>query len=634
MIINKKVMFIKFCFIILFLSSCGENSLDKNTYMIHFEDYSFDIESNSFVFDSKIILNPYEVDNNDNYLVYSAINIGDEPELYIYDKRTKIEKQITNNDFIEFSPVVNKNGDFAYLLSELFVSKSKVFFNNIELNLDEKLYKNLLLSETDFIFNDDENNIYFYDIDLNLIKIIKFDHHIEKFLKITNKLLIQYYSENTESMDIGVYNLDKNSFNILYESTDDELLVKNSNKIMIHKISSNQKNIKLFFNALYIYYNDKLANPFSLSNNFLGRVGWNQSEKLEELIDMYQTIKDERIRKQIDLIVENLLNITNLKLGYVDVYNNNYSYTTKKYSLDNKTKISFLVHDSKIYYALLRYANEFEDVKPNVKAEIINNVESIYKFYEKYYDNEEKHYKFQYGMPYKYDGVLVPYNMQNSFALMLIELYIASGNEVYKNRLLELASKFKSEWVYIDNKILWHYMPLKYYDGWNEDENQSVHLPSKNISVDTRFEDTAHAGLNVKFIVKFHQKFTNEIFDESDIDKINNTLNDTININGFAKYINVLDSANYFSYKNFNSMKIGWTLLNNEKLKSKFVNLTPNNIPNFDNITNSYIQYVNRKALLNEDLIVEEITLDQDLIVQGSKFKSYNFNNIITYFEY
>lgn len=236
---------------------------------------------------------------------------------------------------------------------------------------------------------------------------------------------------------------------------------------------------------------------------------------------------DNEIKEQIQINIYNLLLITNEYLNIKeDDYNPPFLWASKKYSINKTTPISLMVTNSRILYPMLLACNsDLLEADQKLKIKIL--AESMYNYFETYYDFENHLYKFQYGMNFNYDGIWLPFNQQNAFGLVLIELYKLTTKVKYKDRLTEIAKKFKFEFFYAkDGRLLWKYWPEIYHNGWNIKSDISVNWKEKHETIDTLYEDISHAGLNLKFILEFH-KLDNTIFSNDDLCKINTTVYNT-----------------------------------------------------------------------------------------------------------
>jgi hypothetical protein len=71
-----------------------------------------------------------------------------------------------------------------------------------------------------------------------------------------------------------------------------------------------------------------------------------------------------------------------------------------------------------------------------------------------------------------------------------------------------LLGLFKSELQYLyDGRLVWHYWPKEFYDGWDASDNLSDNTPTKTLTIDYLFEDLSHAGFNIAFIIHFNEMF-------------------------------------------------------------------------------------------------------------------------------
>jgi hypothetical protein len=84
---------------------------------------------------------------------------------------------------------------------------------------------------------------------------------------------------------------------------------------------------------------------------------------------------------------------------------------------------------------------------------------------------------------------------------------------------------FKSEFKYTpDGRLIWHYWPGVFYNGWSTSDDISNHMPTKSPEVDNLYEDTSHASLNIAFIFRFMEIHGTNIFTSRDISALQKTL--------------------------------------------------------------------------------------------------------------
>ncbi len=612
--------------------------------VIQFESFSFNFTNNAISFSNRTISNFYEISfsASKKNVIYSNTIKGNAPQLFTISNNQ--EKQITDDVFLKYYPVINNNGVFAYALSEYSVSTSKIYLNNNLLKESDSgyLYKNLAINDDYLVFSCVNfyayvNWLCVYNLYTNSYKTITVDGYIQKINFINNNnLLIQIYSLQTLSMDIYRYDLSNNSLSVFLNSEYDEIINKvNYNNCYTIDTISGDKDATLLFNTYYEIYNYQLANPLANSNDFLGRISWHQADRTKGLIKLYEKSKDDRIKVMINNIINNILGVNNESLGITGVYNPSFLWASKKYSIDKVTPISLLVDNSMIVYSLILAVNNNMVGDPALKLKIINNLISMYDYYEQYFDNDEKLYRVPKGIAFVYDGVWCPYNWQNTFGLCLLELYKATGDIKYRDRALALANKFKSEFVYtIDNRLLWHYWPARFYQGWTTNQNISINTPEKPPSTDVLYEDLSHAGLNLEFMLAVHRDFPNEIFSDHDFELLRNTIDGfMIAGNKFSRFMSGDITYQKPDYS-FLPMWNGWCQLNYDKLNKYFLNIIPKIWPDFEgDMIHNYLYPMN-PTNSSQRLIVESIKYD----IKGKELfrnkKEYGISEIPGYFNY
>ena len=603
---------------------------------------SYSYKKNAFYINKHIIINPYEISfsNNNTNIIYSKIDLGSAPDIYLMNNKGQ-NRRITDNDFIEFSPVINDLGDFAYALSKYSVAESEVFLNGEILNISEDNALNMHLSINDkyLAFSEintrtEENNLVIYNIQNQKFKKVFIEGIISNIEFIDeDQLLLQIYSEKTCSMNIWTYDINNGKLDKLIETEHDEIIreVNYSQGYEIDTIKGDS-NTRNLFNAYYSLYNYKLANPFSLSNDFLGRLSWNQSTRLEGLIKLYKVTQDNLVKEQINTICKNILNIDNENLNVSDEINPPYLWASKKYSINQQEPLSLLVNNSKIMNALLFAVEEDVIREASIKEDIISRAENMFEFYNQQYNKSEKLYFVPKGVAYKYDGIWLPFNQQNIYGLVLLRLYNITGNEEYKLRVFELADKFKSEWTYTDDgQVLWRYWPQSFYNGWDESDHLSINTPSYH-GQPSSYEDVSHAGINVKFIIDFYKSFHEDIFTKKDIDKLNNTYQKIFTESKYFKYIGeeaTSSRTRIAGYPIYGWLELEDPIFMNNK------NFIPTIYPDFDSYNLYPYTWLIKDELRVDDsitILTKEFNLNNELI--STSDKEYNYLNIKTYFEH
>jgi len=603
-------------FICLFVMGCSssnssnssnpsEEFLQSNVQTLNFKSFEYDPQTDIFTIflsnKTQLFEGVYEfkISPNGENLVIIKGGKGKEPQVFICEANESC-RRITNDDFIKFSPAINNNGDVAWAVSEYSVSESKIVFNNATLSFSEDgcFYDNLALTDKYLVFR----RTCFYEPENTKVGVFNIENgslefyslpkcFVEEIKPVNDYLfLIQAFCKDTNSTDILKLNMSSKELSKLLNTTKDEVLYEiNSGEKFEVLVIDNTQSSKLLFNALYYLFYSQLSNPFSNSNNFLGRIAWNVSYRLLGLVYLYKKTQYQFLKEIIENTISNLLSVNNEHLNIVDDFNPPYAWTSKKYSIDKSSPLSFQVHDGLIYYAVFKALEIIPELKEKFGDILKEHFISEYNYWERFYDIDNLLYRFPYGAPLWCDGVWLPFNQQNAWGLALIEFIKIFGekNDI-KDRVFELANKFKEEWVYEENKILWHYWPSLYYEGWTENDNISLHTPNKEPSVDTLFEDVSHAALSVLFVIEFHKSFPDEIFLNTDIEGIKNTLKENL-IKGnytFARFIS--GNETYTQPSIMYLPRFGWVNLASEELKEFYYPLLPMIGPNFDEQTLFY----------------------------------------------
>lgn len=108
--------------------------------------------------------------------------------------------------------------------------------------------------------------------------------------------------------------------------------------------------------------------------------------------------------------------------------------------------------------------------------------------------------------------------------------------EKYLDRCNELLTTFVAEWTIENNRVLWHYWPLSYYAGW-EDDGRSVHTQSSSPSTDKAYEDASHAGISVRLICKYLEIIPDGILGDEIKQKIESNMAYFCSNSGSSKFI-------------------------------------------------------------------------------------------------
>jgi hypothetical protein len=583
---RKLIIFIILCCFVLF--SCKDELIMEEDSQSFFHENIDDLWSFKFdcvEFNENVLEISFSNNDDDNGFVIKSevLARGEQPEIVLIDRKSDSEVRLTNNDLIEFSPVVNARGDFAYALSENSTSVSKLFINGNVIPETENglLYNNLTINDKYLAFScsrfyDDVYFIGVFNISDRTLNFISTTFIPQKIKFIDNeKIICQGYNTMNLSNDIFQLNINSNEIRPIANTVNDELLF-DVNYRKDYKIVTPMSNTSLF-NTIYSINEYQPNNSLTLSNDFLGRLSWNVSYRLESMILLNEKLRDKHLKDRIIKNIDNLLAVTNDNLGVVeDEYNPNFLWASKKYSIDKKTPICLMVNNARILYPLLLAYNK--NIYRNKK--VVELTGEMFNYFEKYFNQKDSLYRFQKGMNFWADGIMLPFNQQNAYGLCLIEMYKITKNRKYKDRASSLLKKFRSEFDYENKLLTWSYWPKVFYEGWSIEDKYSLNTPEFKASEDKYKEDINHAGLNVRFLYEYKSAFKDLLIDE-DLNDLNKTISNFSYGNEFSRFIS--GDINYTNASYRFMPKYGWSDLNNIDLLKFYSSLVPCIYPYFDN---------------------------------------------------
>ena len=527
----RKAMCFVFSTLVVLMQSCGAGSdtpeqnrpeqddLLERSDPVYFFGFLYDPEENTLEIKGTRYKNVYQASRSASgeYIIFSTVEVGHQPELFLVSENGARAQKITDNEFIEFDPVINDRGDFAYALHEQKVNFSKVFINGQQVDLPQGLYKNLAVNNDHLVMHrvrldNNTNWLVIYDLE----KQSWFSRQIGIWpdyiaFDSDGRVVMEGLGEVSYENDIFTYDISGDNFEEFYKSDDDqECFLRQTDRQTDRQthdtvcFKSEDVAEQLLFLGLRSMRKHDPTGALACSNNHLGRLSWNASYRLYALLVLVEN------RIDIDFPINGVLKNMIQCLLMTENEDDHLGWPTKKYSISGQDTLSLLVDDAMVLFPLLKAVN-LGLVDEGTRNQIISIAEDIYDYHESSFVEDIGSYHFEKGISFWADGVVLPWNQQNIFGLALAELYNLTGDSKYKDRVLDMAAAFEAEFEYGgDGPVLWHYWPLVFYDGWTEADDISTNTPFRNPTVDTLYEDFSHAGWNVKFVSKVIEAFPNE----------------------------------------------------------------------------------------------------------------------------
>jgi hypothetical protein len=529
------------------------------------------------------IENPYflSLSRNREALIYSAPMEHSDTEVYV-QFRDGLRQRLTANEFTEGYPVINDDGTYAYVLYDHLSNSSSIVVNGVPVTKTDATteVRHLAMSPPYLAYSQenrttDEYHLVLHDLLSGAKRFIPITGIIQNVVTYGPSFLLLHVFEPTGlRLTVQVYDTSSDTLRLLRESPAPQFPILDDDG-QLHILEPGAADDALaLFHALYTWRTNHLTNALAFSNNFLGDLTWHSAYVIEGLVRLHELTGREVFRIQVAKAVTAIMEARNEFLIPAATNVPGFLWATRKYSLDQATPTDLLIADARILYALLLSANSGL-LDPSLESAVYALAERSYDYFESQFSIPDGLYRIRYGVSFWADGVWAPFNWQNAFGLMLIELFKATGEAAFHNRVRELAQRFRSEWVITsDARALWHYWPAEFYRGWTPGDAVSVNTPSWPATTDTLFEDVSHAGINVKFILEYQKAFGTAIFDEDDLQAISRTVSDFTSAGEFSRFLSGDTSYTAASYRYL--PLYGWSQLQHPVLKLHHTALIPN----------------------------------------------------------
>lgn len=454
------------------------------------------------------------------------------------------EKKYYDDIAIRYKPVVGNNGKYAYA-QQLKGSGYDIIWEGKSVKKSSSCLDFLTGGADKAVFVESEmgrdkvSRVYLLDLMTGGVSNVAnwADLYIDSVCEYSANqfgiIVCQFDSNGTKSYSL--YVLDGISGNVLEELSGETDVIA-----FPRKVSENEKrslqvdflrmsgNDRLLYNALQVVGGGKDA--FSFGNDFRGRMSWDESERLRGLVELHRKTHVDAIRNRITNVVDGIMNARNEFTEIVsDEWNPEFLWASKCYTLNGEAAC-IMAENCEILSSLLLVCNE--GLVKN--SEIVKVAKQAYEYYDAWY--KDGHYYQPKGYPAELDGIVVPWNYQNSLAEVCLGLWIETREQKYLDRCNEQIMTFMGEWVENGDRIYWHYWPMAFYDGW-KDDGRSLHIPSRAPQDDKLFEDASHAGISVRLLKRYVDNVKNGVVNESHIRKIEQNMKYFCHQDGFSRFI-------------------------------------------------------------------------------------------------
>jgi hypothetical protein len=427
---------------------------------------------------------------------------------------------------IPFGLSVDDDGNFSFSVSTSRVNSSSLFLNGklIEPDKKNRLFSDTLLSSgllySSLSIGKKTYRINKYDLQGKLLSSAVSKNQIIA-MHSASKRKVVFTGFDVAKLMIGVFELSFTARSIS-ELCTLPCLGSPDGYVELGELTAEQRLWKLA--SWFLKYFDNNSSLTYLDNK-LGRLSWSVSYRLDAIVELLGASHN-----FISVIERNNL-LRQFERSYVELSDKfinrsgHIGFPTTKYSIDKRQRLSLMVNNAVIMIPLLKGIRLGLILEP-YKSRIISQAEQLFKYYEQNFIDLEHFsgYVFQRGIPFKFDGIPMPFNQQNLFGIVLLELFDITGDSRYYERASQLALAFRRDFIWDSGGIVWNYWPDVFYQGWSEGDFQSLNKKEKKRINVRRREDTGHASFNLHFVIEYYERFPEVVFTYDDIVAIRGTL--------------------------------------------------------------------------------------------------------------
>lgn len=248
--------------------------------------------------------------------------------------------------------------------------------------------------------------------------------------------------------------------------------------------------LETLFWAIEQLVGNQFGEPFAGGNDFLGRLGNNQAERLWASVLLFERWPDPALHAHIVGAVSRIL-------GNADP---NGLFFSTKYSLTQQSEIAFGVDVMALHDSILSAHSLLGSALAN-KA--IDAATKALQHYES--DWATGRYLLPSCTNMQYDGIVAPMNFQSRWGAVALRLYELTGRQQFLDRAAAIYIYVSAQMEWLGATRAWHYWPLEFYSGWDSSKYRSCNVPSAAATQDEYFDDYSHALATVEFLATFER---------------------------------------------------------------------------------------------------------------------------------
>ena len=402
------------------------------------------------------------------------------------------ETRLTNDDAIEYAPRSNAAGDIAYArilgggVTSSFAAADVILNGNViaaGLRVED-----IALSASQLAWIEVDSSNRYWLVARNIGDGATFRHQLagpaDTIAATADGFSVLSLELSTGQRRIETFVEDTAAFSQTALASPAAIVSPFAERPVILEVSGSESARALFLALGEMHDTD--AEAFAQGNNETGRIAWYQSQRIDGLAELAQLTGDEDIIARARMAI----------VEAVEAADENGLYWSTRYSFSGQP-INFFVQSA----WLLTHAFDGYDLLDEAQAQaLVAKAEAAFAYYES--DWKGYGYRFTPNVDYLWDGAIMPFNMQTSIGLLALDVYEATGQQWYLDRARDIYDFLKSELVTVSGLTVWDYWPQEFRAGWAAGDIESLHAQTRPRSTTTVYEDTAHAAINVRFLLR------------------------------------------------------------------------------------------------------------------------------------
>jgi len=271
------------------------------------------------------------------------------------------------------------------------------------------------------------------------------------------------------------------------------------------------------------------GNWFRTSTNESGALAWNQGPVMYSYLRMYEATGDKVYLDRFIVHADSVLKTRDSVRGVTDYRGLSLPAwrAGSSYTLGSKFYI-FAAHTGMIVSPMADFARivkeeNLQEYQAKAALYLQAAKDAVAVHDDEWVDEGgQGYYRSRKGAPIWSDGVGLPFNMYTIMGEAQINLYLATGESIYRERAEKMARHFKNHLTLnqTTGAYVWNYWWGIAFTGWTSANNPTTNTPEyKGYRV---IEDINHGVLEMRFVEKAYR--ADIVFTDTDMDRFGNTV--------------------------------------------------------------------------------------------------------------